>query len=402
MSAMFDSGCVLSGSRALEFFIPGSARPDSDWDFYVPAYKESVIDMVNALQLCGVDWHMNADVIAADLFQEGKATMSRRMLEALHSWLDRQGDEAASASILGEQLYNIARVYRENTSKAPSGVDKFDMHLDSKNNISFVPHEQSSVRDAEEIPYNDPLGRSFNILHGEIQTSRGREKVQLIIGRYYAGIKGCMTFIKAFYASHVQCFIGGWCASHMYYSKASAKQATLWKPAFGKHDKKVLHAVKKYTKRGFLFTDAKLHGGPRPRTLTDNEAFHVDYGNIFREFMPEQYYPTLLDWLEKRRKNINTISWTEFGGRIVGLQSMMQGCYGANKTTFAKSRESGRLRLGNIIATNTESPNALRARCFRSSVGRYVLKSGWEMHTLARSGTVHSDFRDATPWSWIL
>ncbi|KAM4063824.1 hypothetical protein HRG_012524 [Hirsutella rhossiliensis] len=67
LSAMFDTGCVISGSRALDFFVPGSARPDSDWDFYVPGYKESVVDMVNVLGACGVSWQLEGDKIVSTL-----------------------------------------------------------------------------------------------------------------------------------------------------------------------------------------------------------------------------------------------------------------------------------------------------------------------------------------------
>ncbi|KAJ6445192.1 glucose 1-dehydrogenase [Purpureocillium lavendulum] len=59
LSAMFDTGCILVGSRALEFFVPGSSRDESAWKFFVPGYKESVSDMINALDKSGVAWQFD-------------------------------------------------------------------------------------------------------------------------------------------------------------------------------------------------------------------------------------------------------------------------------------------------------------------------------------------------------
>lgn len=56
LAAMTDFGCVLSGSRALEYFVPGSASESSDWDFLVPCVESSTLGMMDALEKCGVEW----------------------------------------------------------------------------------------------------------------------------------------------------------------------------------------------------------------------------------------------------------------------------------------------------------------------------------------------------------
>ncbi|KAK3369567.1 hypothetical protein B0T24DRAFT_533757, partial [Lasiosphaeria ovina] len=53
-----DNGCVLSGSRALNFFIPSIVDDDSNWDFYVNGYKECVINTITALEDAGVEWEL--------------------------------------------------------------------------------------------------------------------------------------------------------------------------------------------------------------------------------------------------------------------------------------------------------------------------------------------------------
>jgi hypothetical protein len=57
--AMCASNCVLGGSRALNYFYPGSCNKDSDWDFYMqqPKRKDYLQpDMKTALQDMGVQW----------------------------------------------------------------------------------------------------------------------------------------------------------------------------------------------------------------------------------------------------------------------------------------------------------------------------------------------------------
>ncbi|KAG5820489.1 hypothetical protein H9Q74_000503 [Fusarium xylarioides] len=106
LAAMFDTGCVISGSRALDYFIPGSATVESDWDFYVPGYKESVADMIQALSKCGVVWNLEGDAITAAISQHGCVTIKRVVLESLCSWIS--GLEPPEASeLMGQALYEI-------------------------------------------------------------------------------------------------------------------------------------------------------------------------------------------------------------------------------------------------------------------------------------------------------
>lgn len=111
MSAMFDTGCVLTGSRALEFFLPGAAGPDSAWDFYVPGYKESVADMIDALARCGVIWHLEGDSIVRELAEKGCVTVSQKTLQAMASW-KRYLSHEAGVDLMGKELCDIIEAFR--------------------------------------------------------------------------------------------------------------------------------------------------------------------------------------------------------------------------------------------------------------------------------------------------
>ncbi|KAL7903714.1 hypothetical protein GGI35DRAFT_472902 [Trichoderma velutinum] len=402
MAAMFDSGCILSGSRALEYFFPGSIGPESDWDFYVPAYKESVVDMVNALQICGVSWNTDASNIASDLFSHGKATITRVMLESLVTWVTGLG-EGTAMSILGNELYEIARAYSRQTELDLKDVSTLEMVLDSEKNIHFVPILRVWPREDDKTPYQDLFGRPFSILNGTIATSRGSEKVQLIICSRYKEIKSCMSFIGDFYASHVQCFIRGWCAGHLYYNQTSTKKATVWRHL--KNDSSILKAIRKYKTRGFELIDRKGSNAVI-RTLTDDDAYLGVYGSMYRKYIPKYCYSILNDWLDKREQNIESLSWLENDGRILGCSSLVERFHRESNVTFAGSgRElpmSARRRLGNMIAVHLNGPDELRSAAYRSAVGRNVMEHGWEMQIVARSGTASFFFKDVTPWSWAL
>ena len=56
LCAMSQHHCILSGSRALEFFVPGSCLSDSDWDFYMPYHLPSVLAVKTAFEQAGVSF----------------------------------------------------------------------------------------------------------------------------------------------------------------------------------------------------------------------------------------------------------------------------------------------------------------------------------------------------------
>lgn len=152
--------------------------------------------------------------------------------------------------------------------------------------------------------YGGPDGGSFSMLHGHIQTPRGVEKVQLIIGCHGSGNQSCMSFIKSFYASHVQCFVGGRCAGHMYYYQAKKRESTLWEPQPYQQINKVNLAVQKYQTRGYIFTPARTPTRPLVHTFNDEPAFLVDYKDFYRQFISPLRYNILSLWLEERRVNL--------------------------------------------------------------------------------------------------
>lgn len=212
-----------------------------------------------------------------------------------------------------------------------------------------------------------------------------------------------MSFLKDFYATHVQCFIGGWCAAHMYYKECSDKHSTIWHGY--EHRIKTLEAMKKYESRGFKFT-SKDTSKPIMRSLKDENSLLLDYGDLYHAVLRKSHHGLLHDWLVDRRNNINGIAWTEFNGHIIAMQDVLETCYRTQKETFAlhgaKLQLNQLRRLANLVALNVESNNVLCSQKFRSTISDSLQQNTSHLSELARSGTIYCGLKDATPWSWAI
>lgn len=401
LSTMFDTGCMLSGSRALDFFIPGSTTADSDWDFYVPGYKESVADMINVLSLCGVKWHLEGDAITTALAENRSISVNTTTLRAISSWISNKKPEEAS-ELIGDQLYRTLQAFKE-TREYSSSTQSYSVSNGLHGNILIEPDvpDQEGIADNIAI-YQDPLGQPFNILQGSVQTSKGIQPVQLIIGSHYSSIRSCLSFIKDFYASHVQCFISGWCASHMYYEQASSRRVTRWEQSYSQKTKAVEKAIHKYQKRGYHFHRADSMD-PTIRRFNDSESIFLDYGDIFRPFLQASNLSLFDRWLTERRENINTVHWIEFNRDIFTIltnacSTGRDSCTAAPDTTPPHHLQ----RLTDIISFNAPEADQLRCKSFHSTVRKTVADTEWAMPEAARSGTIYNISHNATPWSWML
>jgi hypothetical protein len=324
---MFDTGCVLSGSRALEYFVPGSTTPHSDWDFYVPGYKESVYEMINALTRCGVLWHLEADSIAKGLLENGYALIATGALKCLSSWT-RGMEPYEGSRLLGEDVYKIVQEFQHHCENQ-SLVQTYKASFTPQGNVELEPAGPEVATNT--CNYDNTDGGVFSILHGHIETPQGSESVQLIIGSCWSNIRGCMSFIKSFYASHVQTF------------------------------------------------SEPQDEGPHIRTFADNQAYMIDYGDMYRDFFPSSKHMVLLQLLRERRENLQSISWVESGGALCIFSPMR--LRNANS-----GDDQNRTCLFGIL---------LEGECLTCQGNQAVMEA-------ARSGTVWAGLRDATPWSWVM
>ncbi|EXK76226.1 hypothetical protein FOQG_19027 [Fusarium oxysporum f. sp. raphani 54005] len=237
---------------------------------------------------------------------------------------------------------------------------------------------------------------------GSIQTSQGVQSVQLIIGCHYHGIRSCLSFIKDFYASHVQCFIGGWCAAHMYYYHASSRNATVWGGT--RSTKAIEKALEKYSNRGFSFHDA-AYTEPTIRRFDDMKSMFLDYGDVHRSFLRKSNLDMFDKWITERRQNVEAIHWVEFGNVIQEIHSPFERC-SRGRTSYSESRYKLPMRhlrrLADIITLNTATSDRMRTKEFFSSVRKTIAGTDWHIADVANSGSVYNALHDANPWSWAM
>ncbi|KAL7932162.1 hypothetical protein V8C35DRAFT_323377 [Trichoderma chlorosporum] len=358
-------------------------------------YKEFIADMVNALSICGVTWDLYGQDILDELQKTGTAIISRRRLMALSTW-------AQEKTTCWESNCALSRQFSMDINTNDVKSDSFTIQIQPNGRIDIIPN--SGALNFQDHLDEDATIKLFNILHGTISTSRGIEKVHVIIGPPFTGI---INHIKSFYNSHLQCFIRGWCAAHMYYQQAIMNQSIARGSSSRTHsafsNKRI---IKQQQNKSYTFIKANTPG-TRSRNFGDSKSLFLDYGNLYYSFISRQNYKVLDLWLADRRKNIQCINWVEGHGTILGISNSWDECYRDSQTTLmgylTELPEHHRRRLANIVTLDAKNTDAMRSKGFQSSVGRNVMRQGWQMIVLARSGTVSSTYlQDATPWSWVL
>ncbi|KAF4467875.1 hypothetical protein FALBO_5245 [Fusarium albosuccineum] len=220
LEVMARHGAVLSGSRALEYFVPGSSTNDSDWDFYVPPILPSIVAVKNALEKSvhvrengSVGWM--SGLIPIFIREGGRVTFSQP-----HEEITNEYPETIAAKVL-------------------SGT--------ARRNGRAVPVQLV-------VGAIDP--RMTSITDGLSQTVFGS--------------------ILSFYGSHVQCILSKHVALHLYYRLASEKSAFRWQVPEAIRQR-AEDAVEKYVTRGFRFMTASDNEEEWAfRSAQDNDSFLIE------------------------------------------------------------------------------------------------------------------------------
>ncbi|KAJ3453069.1 hypothetical protein MRS44_018724 [Fusarium solani] len=270
LEVMARHGAVLSGSRALEYFVPGSSTNDSDWDFYVPPILPSIIAVKNALEKSGVTFESSL--------------------------------ESAARKLRERTLRDMTIHVRENGSVGWM-EDLIPIFIREGGRVTFLPPH-------EEITHVYPENVASKVLSGTAHRNGSAVSVQLVVGT----IDHRMTSITdglsqtvfgsilSFYGSHVQCMLSKHIAIHLYYRLASGKRAFRWQVPEAVH-RKAEDAVEKYVTRGFWFITASDNGEEWTfRSAQDSDSFLIEFDAC------EHYVPTL--------SQIKDLRWCHMGEMI--------------------------------------------------------------------------------------
>lgn len=262
LAIMAVAGCVISGSRALEYFEPHSIAADSDWDFFVGNERHGVYLMMKALENSGVAWDLDCGkftrLVEGPIGHSEEMTISQlaraydNMPEPGDPWVTgiyEATDEALMSgyrrSMCDLSLSGRAHVRVTKRSSVLTGTEPWvtvDVWLEDE-----LREKINGLTDSTDRLFNPYDNRIRMVIPGRVKGSRGEHKVQLVLCNHRV-----LDMITSFYASHVQCFISGWCAAQLFPKETSNRQSILWNE---RGPPSVKRAIAKYKARGFTFVE---------------------------------------------------------------------------------------------------------------------------------------------------
>jgi hypothetical protein len=311
------NGGGVSGSRGLDWFLPGSATEASDWDIYIPAVLSAIIAVKAALEQSGVCFETCLAQAALRLHENRSVFLTRRQIlsiahEAQTSpsvlWTDDEftilkaiyntypGLRNTSRIQLGRPLNSTAIKVKSITIKRDGSVSHNQFH---------VYHSYSN----EEKNYGSV---SPMVISGTAERNNRKTRVQLVVGaidpRKQFLFEPSSVFhtvfrsIFRFYGSHVMCFLSEYAAVHMYYKLAVERKAYRWRVPENIR-KRADAGVQKYEHRGFQFFRTPEDDGLWTyRNVLDSDA-------IFLQLDNDERYRAPIEMIKK-------MEWTHSGDII--------------------------------------------------------------------------------------
>jgi hypothetical protein len=314
IAEMADNGCCLSGSRALEFFVPGSIEENSDWDFFVNGYASCVTRMMKALQDSGVKWDLLEDRIQAFLRGDTQH-LTLKVAEILNilCWPTPRDDSVVQflSDIRDSEppIYSLDRMAQITVSRI-DGNFKVSFpdpdHAIASQDAAGPEAESDAGSDAgsearshpgsetgsDELSHDGDAstasgGHTFSVLTGYVKSKGRSSKVQLIICHSFGRPQSCLQAIMRFHSTPVQCFMGGFGVGHLFYDTTASKAGTIWNPKYNCPNRESLRikSLEKYERRGYKLLEQDYPDYP-PKYLTfkDKGAFYIPYSQLYQHF----------------------------------------------------------------------------------------------------------------------
>jgi hypothetical protein len=274
---------VLSGSRALDYFIPGSTSESSDWDFYVPSTPSSVIAVKTALKYLGFQFQTYLSRAVNIIRKESSVTLGRGHIISIaykayysqHTFWSKEhtllvGYILKRYPVLG----NISLQLQPNSSIR--WIDSiFPTTIYKDGTTSVVQSSENNLDN-----YSDSL--SAKVIYGLAYMQGQEVPVQLIVGRIdprrdISSNHFPPTVFKtifSFYASHVQYILTKDTALYIYYTLALRKRAYRWFVPEIIYNKAEA-AVQKYISRGYQFITAETESNLR--SAQDKDTYYIGF-----------------------------------------------------------------------------------------------------------------------------
>ena len=300
--AMGEYNVLLSGSRSLDYFFPGSCSDDSDFDFYVPANGHCIVGTIKELGDAGVIFHSPFDRIHEFFMRGGTYHLTYWEAKVLVKAFNEYWVNHSSPKVIMAFVEHLKWVL----SKADGDTQSFPFSRFSKPVTVIVHHRPYPAYD--HIP-------NLNVIRGHT-THLGQSKTVQLIS---APKTSPAAHVLRFHSSAVQSFVSPLGAAHLYYKLTAQKQSYAWdsnttgstivgQPRSARHTA----AIAKYTDRGYTYLDYPTDG-ITVRHIGDDAAFFEPFD--CRELVEEDL--SLSDKIDseglikRRTQQLRALTWHE-------------------------------------------------------------------------------------------
>jgi hypothetical protein len=243
MERMTAYGAWVSGSRLLEFLVPGSIEPDSDWDFYIPTDIKKVVYFMEFMKTLGVTWISTVEYYVSRIESGDR--------DIIMPYTDLEYLSKYTGSDIPEYIKEFIMVIYEGDHDTDNlqSSDDTTYELETSDDYGALIRVHTGTYGSINI---DSIIRGKLSYHG-IETN-----IQLILTgkEEYSN----MNAIRNFDLSIVQGAITGFMVFHMYSSHVYNKSGSIWtiNEANEIQCDITKERIKKYRKRGFKLQDGSV------------------------------------------------------------------------------------------------------------------------------------------------
>lgn len=305
IKTMLMNDIYLSGSRALEFFVPGSTDENSDWDFYANSETGNVFRFMEFVKTTGVKW-----------------------LTCMEWFTQKLENSQHTSGITVKQIGDLHSIVMSNESNdtVSDAIRKLGSSFGSDDQTdameATITVKNSKGDDKCFIIRHDIYSR-FDIIYGTFEHHGRNERIQLMVGT-----KGLQTIME-FYTSALQCVITGFCAAHMYAKDAYMKRSILWCTDVEGHpteQHKITQSKAKYRRRGFTFYNKDYRNLPYSyqsnvsikRHLKDSESHVIDHKFAMNSSPRSRAVNEMMyRYISAKRSKFYEFSWIEYGKNLM-------------------------------------------------------------------------------------
>ncbi|KAI9036323.1 uncharacterized protein KD926_002087 [Aspergillus affinis] len=252
MSAMMETGTIISGSRALEYFEPGSIDDSSDWDFIVHPDDTAIGLMLRTLECSGVTWDVDIGIFDR-LLHSPRGHVERTSLGILdranaHARRNMHADTTGMGKAYWQDVHRLVNRLLQMANRSVKQCRRNTRAQSDEEGV--LPVAVVITKEDDTIGYSgmallvsceivsenrmtyaeDNEGLQMYVIKGSIDVGGKATAVQLIPhlrGRLGSKVRS-LDVVVSFYATHVQCFISGWCAVQLFPDFTRCRAAAYW------------------------------------------------------------------------------------------------------------------------------------------------------------------------------